>query len=287
LIDGADFFLPPVILVTASAFPLRKFIGMSAPNKNDRLEWLQGPTAASDHSPKCSAVPKERTNPWRLVLLGAPGVGKGTQAELLTERLGACHLSTGDVFRAAAKTPDCEKSAAMKAAQEYMRRGELVPDSTVWDMVRERSQCILNCGGFILDGFPRTLAQAESLRTLMEDGKLALSAVINYELPVNEIVQRLSGRRTCEKCKSVFNVKERPPKVEAICDHCGGLLLQREDDRPEAIAVRLEAYERSTAPLINFYESLGLLMPIAARGTPDEILLRTLEKMNTGTAEQV
>jgi adenylate kinase len=275
-----------VTSVTASAFALRKFIGMNAPLRNDRLEWLQGPTAGSDHSPKCSAVPKGRKNPWRLVLLGAPGVGKGTQAELLTERLGACHLSTGDVFRAAGKTPDCDKSAAMKAAQEYMRRGELVPDSTVWDMVRERSQCILKCGGFILDGFPRTLAQAESLRKLMEDGKLSLSAVINYELPVNEIVQRLSGRRTCEKCKSVFNVKERPPKVEAVCDHCGGRLLQREDDRPEAITVRLEAYDRLTAPLIRFYENLGLLMPIAARGTPDEILARTIEKMDTLAAEQ-
>jgi adenylate kinase len=276
-----------VIPVTASALSLRKFISMNAPLKNDRLEWLQGPTVASDHSPKCSVVPAERKNPWRLVLLGAPGVGKGTQAELLTERLGACHLSTGDVFRAAGKMPDCDKSAAMKAALESMRRGELVPDSTVWDMVRERSQCILNCGGFILDGFPRTLAQAESLRKLMEDGKLSLSAVINYELPVNEIVQRLSGRRTCEKCKSVFNLKERPPKVEAICDHCGGRLLQREDDRPEAVAVRLEAYERSTAPLINFYVSLGLLMPVAARGTPGEILARTLEKMNTVRAEPV
>ena len=276
-----------VTSVTASRLFLRKFIGMSAPLKNDRLEWLQGPTAAADHSPKCSVIPAERKNPWRLVLLGAPGVGKGTQAELLTERLGACHLSTGDVFRAAGKAPDCDKSTAMKAALEYMRRGELVPDSTVWEMVCERSHCILNCGGFILDGFPRTIAQAESLRKLMEGDKLQLSAVINYELPLQEIVQRLSGRRTCEKCKSVFNVKERPPKAEAICDHCGGRLFQREDDRPEAIAVRLEAYERSTAPLINFYESLGLLMPVAARGTPDEILVRTIEKMNAVTAEQV
>ena len=245
--------------------------------KNDRMEWLQGP--GSDNSVKCSAVPAETRNPWRLVLLGAPGVGKGTQAELLTERLSACHLSTGDVFRAAGKTPDCDKSAAMKAALEYMRRGELVPDSTVWDMVCERSKCITGCGGFILDGFPRTLAQAESLRKLMADDNITLSAVINYELPVHEIVQRLSGRRTCDKCKSVFNVKERPPKVEAVCDHCGGRLFQREDDRPEAITVRLEAYERSTAPLIEFYQNLGLLMPIRAKGSPDEILARTMDEL--------
>jgi adenylate kinase len=160
-----------------------------------------------------------------------------------------------------------------------MRRGDLVPDSTVWEMVRERSACLLHCNGFILDGFPRTLAQAESLKELLENDKLSLSAVINYELPLDEIVQRLSGRRTCEKCKAVFNVKERPPKVEAVCDHCSGRLFQREDDRPEAITVRLEAYERSTAPLIEFYKNLGLLMPIPAKGTPDEILARTLEKL--------
>src|ERR1700693_1921471 len=167
---------------------------MNTTIKNDRAEWLQGPSAdtTKDSSMKCSAVPAERKNPWRLILLGAPGVGKGTQAELLTERLGACHLSTGDVFRAASKRPDCDQSPAMKAATQYMRRGELVPDSTVWELVRERSYCILNCGGFILDGFPRTLGQAQSLKELMEKESLSLSAVVNYELPVDEIVGRLS-----------------------------------------------------------------------------------------------
>jgi adenylate kinase len=224
-------------------------------------------------------VPGERKNVWRLILLGAPGVGKGTQAELLTERLGACHLSTGDVFRAAGKRNDCDQSPAMKAALEYMRRGELVPDSTVWEMVRERSGCLLHCGGFILDGFPRTLAQTESLKDLMEKDKLSLSAVVNYELPLDEIVRRLSGRRTCEKCKSVFHATERPPKIEGVCDRCSGRLIQREDDRPESITVRMEAYERSTAPLIQFYQDLGLLLPIAAKGSPNEILARTLEKL--------
>jgi len=242
--------------------------------KNDRLQWLQGPSA------DCLAAPEERKNPWRLVLLGAPGVGKGTQAEFLTERLGACHLSTGDVFRAATQRLDCDQSPAMKAALEFMRRGELVPDSTVWEMVRERSHCLLNCGGFILDGFPRTLGQAESLKELMEKEKISLSAVINYELPLDEIVRRLSGRRTCEKCKSVFHVTERPPKVEAVCDHCGGRLFQREDDRPESVTVRLEAYERSTSPLIQFYKNLGLLLPIAAKGSPDEILARTMNQLD-------
>lgn len=251
---------------------------MNAPVKNDRIQWLQGPSA--DSSLQCSLPPAECPAPWRLVLLGAPGVGKGTQAELLTERLQACHLSTGDVFRAASKRRDCEQSPAMKAAVEYMRRGELVPDSTVWDMVRERSHCLLHCNGFILDGFPRTLGQAESLKGLMEKEGLALTAVVNYELPVEEIVQRLSGRRTCEKCKAVFNVKERPPKVDSECDRCGGHLFQREDDRAEAITVRLEAYERSTAPLIQFYKNLGVLMPVVAKGSPNEILARTMDEMN-------
>jgi len=263
-----------VIAVTARRAALRRFVGMGAPANNDRIAWLQGPSA------KCAAVPANSEHPWRLILLGAPGVGKGTQAELLTERLGACHLSTGDVFRAAAKRRDCDQTPAMKAALEYMRRGDLVPDSTVWEMVRERSACILHCGGFILDGFPRTLTQAESLKELMEKEKLSLSAVLNYELPTDEIVQRLSGRRTCEQCKSVFHVTERPPKIEGLCDRCGGHLYQREDDRPESIAVRLDAYERSTAPLIQFYRELGLLLPIVAKGSPDEIMARTVGQLN-------
>jgi adenylate kinase len=267
---------------------------MSAPNKNDRIEWLQGPAADSsvdhpardrsiieDRAVRCSYVPVRPKNPWRLVLLGPPGVGKGTQAQLLTDRLDACHLSTGDVFRAAAKRHACDHSPAIRAALDYMRRGELVPDSTVWEMVRERSRCLLQCGGVILDGFPRTVSQAESLQQLLDSDKLSLSAVVNYQLPLDEIVQRLSGRRTCDKCKAVFNLKERPPKLEAVCDHCGGRLSQREDDRPEAITVRLEVYERSTAPLIQFYRNVGLLMPVVAKGSPEEILARTMNELDS------
>lgn len=246
---------------------------MDAPD-NNRAAWLQGPGT------NCATVPQAPKHRWRLILLGAPGVGKGTQAELLTQRLGACHLSTGDVFRAAGKRRDCDQSPAIRAAIEFMRRGELVPDSTVWEMVKERKNCILDCNGFILDGFPRTLPQAESLNQLMEDEKLSLTAVLNYELPVPEIVQRLRGRRTCEKCKSVFHATERPPKLEGVCDHCAGRLFQREDDRPEAVAVRLDAYERSTAPLIQFYKELGLLLSIPAKGSPDEILARTLLQLD-------
>jgi len=232
--------------------------------------WLQGPSA------HCEPLPAPSPHPWRLALLGAPGVGKGTQADLLNKRLRACHLSTGDIFRAAKGRAECELSPAMRAALEYMRRGDLVPDSTVWDLVRERGACLHCGGGFILDGFPRTLNQAQSLKALMINEGLALTAVVKYELPVVEIISRLSGRQTCARCKSVFHARERPPTVVGVCDRCGGKLFEREDDRPESIKVRLVAYEQSTAPLIEFYQNLGLLLPIAARGTPEEICQRTL-----------
>jgi adenylate kinase len=241
-------------------------------NNGNRSAWLQGPSAP------CEIQSNGFGTPWRLVLLGAPGVGKGTQAELLTERLGACHLSTGDVFRAVAKG-ECEPSAAMKEALEFMRRGELVPDSTVWQMVKERSGCLRCGGGFILDGFPRTLGQAEALAELIQSEGLALTAVVDYELPASEIVARLGGRRTCEKCKAVYHETERPPKVAGICDKCAGRLLQREDDRPESIKVRLETYEKSTAPLIDFYRKRGLLVQVEAKGTPEEIYKKTLSAL--------
>jgi adenylate kinase len=268
---GLELYLSIVIPVTASAARPRRFVTMNA--KNDRGTWLHGPSSA------CKPVPVERGYTWRILLLGAPGVGKGTQAQLLTEQLGACHLSTGDVFRAAGKNTDCDQSPAMRAALEFMRRGELVPDTTVWEMVRERRQCILHCNGFILDGFPRTLAQAGLLRKWMEEESLSLSAVVNYELPVEEIIRRLSGRRTCSQCKSVFHVTERPPKIANVCDCCGSALYQRDDDVPQSINVRLEAYQSSTAPLIQFYNDLGVLVRVDAQGSLDEILARTLARL--------
>jgi len=245
---------------------------MDPQSKNNRAAWLEGPSAA------CSA-PAELESPWRMILLGAPGVGKGTQALLLSQRLGACHLSTGDLFRAAGSRRDCEQTPAISSAIEYMRRGELVPDSTVWELVRERSECLRCRGGFILDGFPRTLFQAEALKRHMEDERLSLHAVVNYELPLSEIVSRLSGRRTCRECKAVFHVTAQPPRAEGHCDHCSGALFQREDDRPESIAVRMEAYERSTLPLIQFYSRCGLLLPVAATGSPEAIYERTMSAL--------
>jgi adenylate kinase len=154
-------------------------------------------------------------------------------------------------------------------------------------MVRERSSCIVSCAGFILDGFPRTLSQAESLKGLMEQKKISLDGVLSYELSVDEIIQRLSGRRTCEKCKAVFHVMDRPPKNKGVCDHCAGKLYRREDDSPEAIAVRLAAYDRSTAPLIKFYKDLGVLVSIPATGSPDEILSRTMNQLEARSSTRL
>ncbi len=238
--------------------------------KCDRKAWLRGGTA------QCEPPPKGQETPYRLVLLGAPGVGKGTQAELLCAKLGACHLSTGDIFRAAKALDASERTPALTAALEYMRRGELVPDETVLALVTERVGCLRCEGGFLLDGFPRTVAQAEALEKLLAKEELELNAVLSYELPLEQVVARLSGRRTCPGCKAVFHIEARPPKTEGMCDHCGGKLYQREDDRPESIRVRMEAYEKSTAPLANFYRRRNLLVSVSADGSPEEIFARTM-----------
>ena len=242
--------------------------------KSDRAAWLKGGTA------QCSVAPPQLDRPYRLVLLGAPGVGKGTQAELISANLGACQLSTGDVFRASKSTDECERSPKLNEALEFMRRGELVPDETVLGIVRERGRCLRCRGGFLLDGFPRTVAQAEALEEVFGELGIKLDAVLSYELPIDKIVARLGGRRTCEKCKAVFHVESIPPKQAGICDHCGGNLIQREDDRPESIRVRMAAYETSTKPLADFYAARGLLRQISAEGTPEEIFQRTLAALD-------
>lgn len=248
---------------------------MTVPDKPSRTTWFEGPRA------RCATVPKGAFLPWRIILLGAPGVGKGTQADLLNQRLLACHLSTGDVFRAGATRNDAEQTPAMQEALACMRRGELVPDTTVWDLVRERGECLRCAGGFILDGFPRTLPQAVSLKQFLDKDGLGLTAVVSYELPASDIVARLGGRRTCEKCKAVYHNTERPPKVEGCCDRCAGKLSQREDDRPESLKVRLETYNRSAEPLIAFYRRAGLLVAVSAAGTPQDIYNRTLPELET------
>jgi adenylate kinase len=241
----------------------------------DRTAWLEGGNA------QCRVKPGPVARPYRLVLLGAPGVGKGTQAELLAERLGACQLSTGDVFRAAKKRGDCAIGPALAEALEFMRRGDLVPDHTVLNVVRERIACLRCKGGFMLDGFPRTRAQAEALDQLLADEGLHLDAVVSYDLPIDRIVTRLAGRRTCAQCKAVYHVESRPPRTPDRCDHCGAALVQREDDRPESIRVRMRAYEESTAPLTEFYHRRGLLLSVSADGAPEQILERTLTALES------
>lgn len=241
--------------------------------QNDRAAWIKGGNA------KCCRPSHKKAKPYRLVLLGAPGVGKGTQAEMICDRLGACQLSTGDIFRAAKTLCECDRSPALNAALDFMKRGELVPDQTVLQLVRERGGCLECGGGFVLDGFPRTVAQAEALAGIFAEHRISPKAVINYELPREQIVARLSGRRTCEKCKAVFHVETRPSQTPGICDHCGGKLIQREDDRPEAVRVRMEAYEHSTAPLKDYYARRGLLINISAVGTPEDIFERTIQAL--------
>lgn len=213
---------------------------------------------------------------WRLVLFGAPGVGKGTQGELLSQRLGIRHISTGDLFRAAGTRSAAEQSPAITEAMKYMRRGDLVPDATVWALVREQDAALRSSRGFLLDGFPRTLAQAGQLKLFLDEAQLPLTAVLDYEMPPDEIVVRLSGRRICAKCRSVFHVAWRPPKLDGACDECGGSLYQRDDDHAAAIAVRLEAYQHSTAPLIQFYRNLGILVPVNAVGSAEDVFSRTM-----------
>lgn len=238
--------------------------------QDDRIAWFRGGDA------RCTPPPHGGS--YRLVLLGPPGVGKGTQAELLHKALGACHLSTGDVFRAA--RCEADPSPALQSALDAMRRGELVADDVVVSLVRERAGCLSCRGGFLLDGFPRTQAQAETLDGLLAEKRVALDAVLNYEAPLEEIVGRLSGRCACPDCKAVYHDSERPPRAEGICDQCGGQLVRRDDDRPESIRVRMRAYEEITQPLADYYQRSGRLVPVEARGTPEQVLERSLGALN-------
>ena len=238
----------------------------------DRTAWFRG-----EGFSQCEPTESPRKGPYRIILLGPPGVGKGTQAQLLYESLGSCQLSTGDLFRAA----QCQlkPSPALKSALEAVRRGELVSDSLVVSMVRERAGCLRCRGGFLLDGFPRTVPQAVALDALLDDQGVVLDAVLSYELALDEIVNRLSGRRTCDGCRAVYHISARPPRGREVCDRCGGRLVQREDDRPDSIRVRMRAYEESTRPLIDYYQGRGKLLTIPARGTPGEILERSLNSL--------
>jgi len=198
----------------------------------------------------------------KIILLGAPGSGKGTVAKLLVEKFSIPQISTGDILRGAVSAG----TDIGKKAKEYMAKGDLVPDEIIMGIMEERLQKEDCQNGFILDGFPRTIPQAESLKKLLAKLGINLDLVVNLEVPEEEIIKRLTSRRTCSnaKCQAIYNVISMPPKQDGICDKCGNPIVQREDETAEAIKYRLETYQEKTAPLINFYEQEGFLETVEA-----------------------
>jgi adenylate kinase len=202
-----------------------------------------------------------------LVLLGPPGAGKGTQADRLVKDFGLPYLSTGIILREAV----AEESELGKEAKEYMDNGELVPDELISRAVAERFESGETDEGFLLDGFPRTVGQAEVLNEILEDQGRELTAVLLIEAPDDEVVRRLSGRRTCAKGNHVYHVEFDPPKHEGVCDQDGSRLIQRDDDKPETVRKRLSVYHDQTEPLIDWYGEKDLLMRFDGQRSPDEV----------------
>jgi adenylate kinase len=211
----------------------------------------------------------------RLVLVGAPGAGKGTQAKFIAKYFQIPSISTGDIFRAniAAKTD------LGQAAKRFMDAGDLVPDEVTIGIVRDRLSQDDAQNGFLLDGFPRTLAQAEALRDMLDDLGTPLDVVLELQVEDDEVVRRLSGRRTCRQCGHVWHMEFDPPSEEGVCDVDGGELFQRDDDKPDTIRRRLEVYSEQTAPLVGFFQNAGLLRSIKAQGPVDEITERAIEAL--------
>jgi adenylate kinase len=196
----------------------------------------------------------------RLILLGAPGAGKGTVAKLLTKMDGSVQISTGDILRAAVKAG----TELGKKAEAAMKAGELVSDDLIMGIMEERLLEDDCKPGFLLDGFPRTIPQAEALKVLLEKLNIKLDAAVNLNVPRDVILDRLTTRRTCTDCGAIYNVKSNPPKQEGVCDACGGSVVQRDDETEEAISKRLDVFNEQTAPLVGFYESEGMLLDINA-----------------------
>lgn len=213
----------------------------------------------------------------KLILLGAPGAGKGTVAKLLTAIDGSVQISTGDILRGAVQA----KTALGREAEGYMKRGDLVPDSLIMGIMEKRLQEPDCARGFLLDGFPRTIPQAEALKELLARLGIELDMAVNIDVPREVILDRLCTRRTCEnpKCQAIYNVKSNPPREEGICDKCGFRVIQREDETEEAITHRLETYNEKTAPLIGFYEKEGLLLNVEAVNS-DAVVNAVREKLN-------
>lgn len=208
----------------------------------------------------------------RVVLLGPPGAGKGTQAKLLQDTFGVCQISTGDILRKAV----AEKTPLGEEASQYISRGALVPDDVIVNMVAARLKEKDCESGFILDGFPRTIPQAESLDAILEQEGIALNAALSVRVPQDVVIERLAGRRTCRNCGALSHVVFSPPKKTGVCDRCGGELYQRDDDREETVANRLKVYSDQTAPLLEYYRRHGLLKEIDGVGAVGDINARVL-----------
>ncbi len=212
-----------------------------------------------------------------ILLMGPPGAGKGTQAERLIAEYGIPQISTGDMFRAAVKSG----TALGKEAKSYMDKGALVPDSVTVGIVKERLAEDDCKKGWILDGFPRTTAQAAALDAILHDMGITLTAVLKNQAEKEGLVRRVCGRFVCRKCGASFHKEFRPPKQEGICDTCGGELYQRDDDKEETVKQRLSVYESSTAPLIDYYKASGVLYDIDGDKSMDEVyaqIVSALEK---------
>ncbi|GHE54215.1 adenylate kinase [Streptomyces spiralis] len=212
----------------------------------------------------------------RIVLVGPPGAGKGTQAVRLAEKLRIPHISTGDLFRANIS----RQTELGKLAKSYMDAGNLVPDEVTIAMAKDRMEQPDAAGGFLLDGFPRNVSQAEALDTLLQEESIKLDAVLDLEVPEDEVVKRIAGRRICRKDSShVFHVTYSPAKKEGVCDVCGGELYQRDDDSEDTVRKRLEVYHTQTEPIIDYYKAQGLVVTISSLGPVDEITRRALEAL--------
>src|SRR6187551_1156301 len=203
----------------------------------------------------------------RIVFLGAPGVGKGTQADRVAAHFKLAKISTGDLLREAVRN----QMELGREAKRYMDQGQLVPDAVVIGLVRDKLAEPGSANGFVLDGFPRTVPQAEELGAALQATKRPLQRVVNFQVPRADVIRRLSGRRSCPKCQATFHVEFAPSKKGNACDRCGEMLVQRSDDKPEAIETRLKVYEEQTAPLIQYYAHKRLLSELDASGSMDEV----------------
>ena len=211
----------------------------------------------------------------KLIMLGAPGAGKGSQAKVLSDKYGIPHISTGDIFRANIK----EGTELGKKAKEYMDQGLLVPDELVCDLVVDRIKQDDCKKGFILDGFPRTIPQAKSLDAALEQINEAMDYAVDLEVDDEVIVERMGGRRACLECGATYHVVNMPPAKEGVCDRCGAKLVLRDDDQPETVKKRLSVYHEQTAPLIQYYKEKGILVQFDGNLKPDEVFIQIVNKI--------